>query len=101
MSDEVETPAKVANLDVTEQHRTKFNLETFGIDNNGAVLDESKAPKKESKSITQEEWGAIVNCLLKWKTEAQLAVLSTEEQAQYKAFKEEHIHEWNAVQGAI
>jgi hypothetical protein len=52
MEDDIGTPAKMVEKDLMKQHRAQFNLESFGVDCNGAVIDSSKSPKSESKAIT-------------------------------------------------
>ena len=94
MSDDIDTPAKLVQLDITEQHRTQFNREAFGIDNSGRVIDESKTHKSESKCLTQEEWSAIVDSLSKWKVESQIE--DEMEKQQYLAFRKEHFDEWKS-----
>ena len=81
----------MTDAELTEQHRTQFNLQAFGIDNNGTVIDQSKYPKSESKALTQEAWSAIVNSLSKWKKEEDL---SSDEKEEYLAYKQQHIDEW-------
>ena len=94
MSDDIDTPAKLAQRDITEQHRTQFNKEAFGIDNTGKVIDESKVPKLESKCISQNEWSAIVASLSKWKVESEIA--DEVEKQQYMAFRKRNSDVWKS-----
>jgi acetyltransferase-like isoleucine patch superfamily enzyme len=84
------------NDDMTEQHRAQFNLEAFGVDCNGVVIDPSKTPKSESKAMTQEEWNEIVTSLSKWKKDADVKMLPLEDQEEYNAFKNNRKEEWKA-----
>ena len=34
-NNDVDTPAKIVDVELTEQHRKLFNLQAFGIDNDG------------------------------------------------------------------
>lgn len=82
--------------DLMEQHRAQFNLEAFGVDCNGAVIDSSKTPKSESKAMTQDEWSKIVTSLSKWKRDTDVKMLPIEDQEKYAAFKNDHKEEWKA-----
>eukprot|EP00956_Cyclotella_meneghiniana_P027493 scaffold61668_cov44-Cyclotella_meneghiniana.AAC.3 len=55
MSDDIDTPAKLVQLDITEQHRTQFNREAFGIDNSGRVIDENSLSKWKEESQIEDE----------------------------------------------
>ena len=93
-SDYRDTPSKLIEQETIEQHRAIFNLNAFGIDNDGVVVDESKVPKKNSKALTQEVWARILHVLSTWKTEEEIAKLSSEEKDQYNSFKSTHKKEW-------
>lgn len=88
------TPEKT-DAELTEQHRTRFNLQAFGIDNDGAVIDRTKYPKCESKALTQEAYSTIVEALSKWKREDELR--TPQEKEDYLAFKRGRIDEWKLV----
>ena len=41
---------------IAEPHHSLFSLETFGINNNGHVVDESNVSKLDLKGLTNEKW---------------------------------------------
>ena len=98
MSEEVSTPAKLAEQSLKEQHRTAFNLKAFGLDSDGNFVATSTAPRKESKAMMQSEWSSIFSVLSKGKSKEDLAILTTEQQQNYKQFKKEHDTEWREEQ---
>ena len=65
-ADEINTPVKVLARDMKEQYHFVFNCNTFGIDNNGDIIDQSKLHKTKSKGLTNETWLEIVHVLSRW-----------------------------------
>ena len=61
------TPSNITARDIAKQHRSLFNLKAFGIDNDVKVVDGSKVSKLDSKGLTSEKWGRILNVLTDWK----------------------------------
>ena len=93
-NNDVDTPAKIVDVELTEQHRKLFNLQAFGIDNDGKIVDQSKYPKTESKALTREAWLEIVTLLSKWKREDEIQSLSPDAKVEYLTFRQQHNDEW-------
>ena len=84
------TPSNIIARDIAEQHRSLFNLEALGIDNDGKVVDGSKVSKLDSKGLTSEKWGRILNVLTHWKD-----IESSIEKAQIQQeYRRAHASKW-------
>ena len=80
--------------DLKEQHRSVFNRNTFGIDNNGNIIGECKVPKTEPKCLTKETWLEIVRILSMWKDADDLSRLNSDEVKQHNKYKKAHLEDW-------
>ncbi len=93
-TDEISTPSKVLERNLKEQHRSVFNLNAFGIDNDGNIIDASKLPKTESKGLTKDTWLEVVRILSTWKDCHDLKSCSNDAVKEYTEYKQAHLDDW-------